>query len=253
MSSGLDSRADRVGQCRRVDCRVGRVGRYQLAISGLTGRPISQSISGLTWTTGVDVDYQVVPAGRRRRVDYRVDQVRPTSGCPHAASRPGSRATCSQCCLDQVRRLVLEAHCSDDCLRTRPPHRRPARHRRRLPRCQGRLMAGRRRHCHYPHSADQESFAHRVSMVVRRLLVVIRRSIPDQRLAEHLPADRVRPIGNVASAGPITRVRPIGNVASAGPISGPRTWATCPASANYPSMADCLQLAGRHSVFERSK
>ena len=195
-----DCRADRVGRCRRADCPAVPDDQYQR------------------------VDCPVDPDGRCRPVDCRVDQdvqhrVLHRQCHRHRRCRPGSQAACSRYFPVQPGRLLPEAHCSDDCLKTLQPRRRPAHHRSQPPRYRGRLMAGRRRHSRHPHSADQESFAHRVSMVVRRLLVVIRRSIP------HPAPGRVPAFGRLATlpAGPIARVRPIGNVASARPISGPCT------------------------------
>ena len=109
-------------------------------------------------------------------------------------------------------------------------------------------MAGRRRNSHHQHSADQESFANRVSTVVRRLLVVIRRSIPDPRQAEHLRrADCrccLRQVDYPRSADWQRCHRQV-DFRHLHPGDRP-AWASCP------SRADCLRF-GRHSVFERSK
>ena len=63
-------------------------------------------------------------------------------------------------------------------------------------------MAGRRRHSHFRHSAYQESFAHRVSTVVRRRLVGSRRSILYLRLAAcPCSAEYPRPVATLPPPG----------------------------------------------------
>ena len=231
-----DCRADRVDQCHRLDFRADPVGQYQLAIAGLTGtadvsdsisglpRPadVSGSIPGLTRTTDIDS----IPGCRQAGIDSGSGQRARNVASTRFPPAPGSA----------LLGRLLKKLCS------RSAGQRATGDRQR--RYRGRLMAGRRRHYRYPHSADQESFAHRVSTVVRRLLVVIRRQIPHQRLAEHLrraeyprSADWQRCLRRAEYPRSADWQRCLRRADFRPPRLG-----DFPAWANYPSMADCLQL-----------